>query len=226
MDFKEIYEMIGEAGVALILVGIAGFYIVIRTMIYLTLVWREFKRDFLDIEKEQGRCFRRYCTDNTNPLICVIRDIVMTHGAHSDDIRAEVAYLFHLHFKNVNNSLTWLKLIASIAPLLGLLGTVLGMVKVFRVIAVNPSPDPTMLASGIWVALITTIMGLAIAIPILGAYYHLMLKFKGFRIEAIEHSYRALELVRGIRKHVHQSELNKSEDHCAPHCSVKEASHA
>ena len=89
----------------------------------------------------------------------------------------------------------WLKLIAAISPLLGLLGTV----GVFQTIAVNQAPDPAALASGIWQALLTTVMGLVIAIPVLMVYYCLLLRIKGFRIEAVEHSYRALELVQGGR---------------------------
>ena len=112
---------------------------------------------------------------------------------------AEVAYLFHKHLAPVNNSMCWLKLIAAISPLLGLLGTVLGMVGVFQTIAVNQAPDPAALASGIWQALLTTVMGLVIAIPVLMVYYCLLLRIKGFRIEAVEHSYRALELVQGGR---------------------------
>ena len=42
-------------------------------------------------------------------------------------------------------------------------------------------------------------MGLSVAIPTLMCYYYLMLKFRGFHIEAIEHSYRALEVMRRIR---------------------------
>lgn len=78
----------------------------------------------------------------------------------------------------------------------GPLGTVIGMVTVFRTISENVSPDPTMLAGGIWTALITTVMGLVVAIPALMAYYYLMLKVKELRIEAVEYSYRALNIRR------------------------------
>ena len=122
-----------------------------------------------------------------------------THGGHSEDIRAEVAYLFHRNFEGVTKGLCWLRLIAVVSPLLGLLGTILGMVTVFRTIAEHSAPDAAQLAAGIWEALITTIMGLCVAIPMLMFYYYLMLKFKGFHIEAVEHSYRALELCGGAR---------------------------
>ncbi len=195
MTLSSLYQAIGPAGVVLVVVGCAGLYIAVRTAVYLTLVWREFRRDFLDIESQEGRCLRTNTSDN--PLIAIVRDIVKTHGSHSEDIKAEVAYLFHRNFESVAQSLCWLRLISVISPLLGLLGTVLGMVAVFRTIAENALPDSTMLAAGIWEALITTIMGLCIAIPILMFYYFLLLKFKGFHIEAVEHSYRALELCHG-----------------------------
>lgn len=60
--------------------------------------------------------------------------------------------------------------IASITPLLGLLGTVLGMIRVFNVITLQGVGDPTVLAGGISEALITTAAGLTIAIPTLMFY--------------------------------------------------------
>ena len=72
------------------------------------------------------------------------------------------------------------------------------MVDVFQSMADITRANASLLASGIWSALLTTIMGLTIAIPTLMSYYYLMLKFRGFHIEAIEHSYRALEVCRGM----------------------------
>ena len=161
-----VYEMIGPAGAALILVALFAVYLSVWQLIYMNAVWRSFKRDFLDLERGNQRCLRLLDPKKANPLIRIIYEIVTTHGDHSDDIRAEVGYLFHRNFKRVTNGLCWLKLISVVSPLLGLLGTVWGMVDV---------------------------------IPVLMCYYYLMLKFKGFHIEAIEHSYRALEVMRRIR---------------------------
>ena len=54
------------------------------------------------------------------------------------------------------------------------------MVDVFRSMSDVTQANASVLASGIWSALITTIMGLTIAIPVLMCYYYLMLKFRGF----------------------------------------------
>jgi biopolymer transport protein ExbB len=60
--------------------------------------------------------------------------------------------------------------IATITPLLGLLGTVLGMIEAFQLVEVHGFSDPSRFASGIWKALITTAAGLSVAIPSFVAY--------------------------------------------------------
>lgn len=197
--WHSVYTLIGPVGVALVGVALFALYIAVWQSIYLSSVWRSFRRDFLDIERGDERCLRHIDPKRSNPLIRIIYEIVTTHASHSDDIRAEVGYLFHRNFKRVNNGLCWLRLISVVSPLLGLLGTVWGMVDVFQAMGEVSRANASVLASGIWTALITTIMGLVVAIPTLMVYYYLMLKFRGFHIEAIEHSYRALEVVRRVR---------------------------
>ncbi|MFR1533362.1 MAG: MotA/TolQ/ExbB proton channel family protein [Bilophila wadsworthia] len=98
-----------------------------------------------------------------------------------------VAYLFHRNFEQVTKGLCWLRLISVVSPLLGLLETILGMVTVFRTIAENAPPTPRSWrrASGKR----SSPRSWAVRhIPMLMFYYYLMLKFKGFHIEAVEHS--------------------------------------
>ena len=192
---ESLYQMIGPAGIALVFVAFYAIYLSVWMNVYLMRVWRNFRRDFLDLESGKDRCLRHLDRKKANPLIRIIYDIAVTHGSHSDDIRAEVAYLFHRNFKQVSNGLCWLKLISVISPLLGLLGTVFGMVEGVQSLSFTEVPSTEVLAGGIWQALITTVMGLCIAIPTLMVYYALMLKFRGFHIEAVAHSYRALEVV-------------------------------
>lgn len=72
----------------------------------------------------------------------------------------------------IENGLSWLGLISTITPLLGLTGTVTGMIKAFMVIEQSKSVSPSMLAGGIWEALITTAAGLLVAIPVhIGQHY-------------------------------------------------------
>ncbi len=75
--------------------------------------------------------------------------------------------------REIEQGLSWLGLIATITPLLGLTGTVIGMIKAFMVIAQSSSVNPSMLAGGIWEALITTAAGLLVAIPIHTGHHYL-----------------------------------------------------
>lgn len=74
--------------------------------------------------------------------------------------------------KKLESGLTIIKNIATIAPLLGLLGTVIGVYKSFEAITENGLGDPTVFSNGIAIALITTIAGLIVAIPHHLAYNH------------------------------------------------------
>lgn len=69
-------------------------------------------------------------------------------------------------FATLERGFRLLDTIAQVAPLLGLFGTVLGMIEAFRSLQnAGSSVDPSLLAGGIWVALLTTAVGLAVAIP-------------------------------------------------------------
>ena len=67
----------------------------------------------------------------------------------------------------LEKNLALLKLLSGVAPLLGLLGTVTGMILTFQAITLFGTGDPKLMAGGISQALITTVLGLVVAIPIL-----------------------------------------------------------
>lgn len=90
--------------------------------------------------------------------------------------------------------------IASITPLLGLLGTVIGMIKVFSAITAHGVGDPTVLAGGISEALITTAAGLSVAIPSLMFYRHLRGKVDLLVLKMEEESLKLVEVIHGERE--------------------------
>jgi biopolymer transport protein ExbB len=86
-----------------------------------------------------------------------------------------------------------LSTVAAISPLLGLLGTVTGMIQVFRDVADTVNPDISILAGGIWQALITTGAGLTIAIPFYVAYRYVENRIESYSRELEETSLRVLD---------------------------------
>ncbi len=83
----------------------------------------------------------------------------------------------------LQQKISYLNLIGMVTPMLGLLGTVLGMIGAFSVIEQLKSPSPAMLAKGIYEALVTTCMGLIVAIPALSVYFFFKNKITRFVIE-------------------------------------------
>lgn len=82
-------------------------------------------------------------------------------------LREEVERVGNKQINSLNSGLWSLELIASVSPLIGLFGTVLGMISAFKALQIAGSQvDPTILSGGIWQALLTTAAGLAVAIPV------------------------------------------------------------
>lgn len=73
----------------------------------------------------------------------------------------------------LNQKIGWVSVLAAVSPMLGLFGTVQGMIASFHVIANTANPTPAQLASGIYVALLTTFEGLMVAIPATAAFAYL-----------------------------------------------------
>ena len=92
-------------------------------------------------------------------------------NAHQATLREELERIALAQLNGLRAQLPALEVIGTLTPLLGLLGTVLGMIAAFRAMEVAGSQvDPSVLSGGIWQALLTTAMGLAIAIPVMAAY--------------------------------------------------------
>ncbi|MDR1677021.1 MAG: MotA/TolQ/ExbB proton channel family protein, partial [Deltaproteobacteria bacterium] len=174
-----IYKMIGPAGVALAFLALMAVVLILKNWIFLFLTARDFKKAASALALSPGSMDSLFSRYARNPVIGIIGDVLKTHGRHSNDLKAEVAYLFHLHFSKTQRDLSILRIIALISPMLGLLGTLLGLSGVFKALAVSTSLNTsTILAAGIWEAILTTIMGLTLAIPALIACYLFRLKLK------------------------------------------------
>lgn len=95
--------------------------------------------------------------------------ILLLHQHKSREIRDEIASVALSGVKRpYSRGLAILRMIAAVSPILGLLGTILGIIDAFRVIAASTNPvTPNMIADGLWEALLTTAFGLMIALPAL-----------------------------------------------------------
>ena len=84
----------------------------------------------------------------------------------------EINFYLNEKFKKIQFLMPSLEIISQVSPLIGLLGTVIGMIDSFNELELGGSlVDPSILAGGIWTALLTTAMGLLVAIPALVSHY-------------------------------------------------------
>ncbi len=101
---------------------------------------------------------------------------------------------------DLDRFLNTLGTIASIAPLLGLLGTVIGMIEVFSAIVAHGVGNPGVLAGGISVALITTAAGLIVAIPSLAFYRYFERLVDEYVVNMEEEALKLVEILHGNRE--------------------------
>ena len=105
------------------------------------------------------------CRLNNSSISRVLQAGISRHNKPRQQVKEAIEDVGHLEAANLERFLNILGTIAGIAPLLGLLGTVTGMIKAFSVISQAGIGNPQMLAGGISEALITTAAGLTVAIP-------------------------------------------------------------
>ena len=106
-------------------------------------------------------------------IILNLIDLISSNNSKID-IKEEIDSLKNKEFKRIYAFLPSLEVISQVSPLVGLLGTVIGMIDSFNELELGGSlVDPSILAGGIWTALLTTAMGLIVAIPALVSHYFL-----------------------------------------------------
>lgn len=109
---------------------------------------------------------------------------------------------------SLEKNLNTLGTIAAIAPLMGLLGTVIGMIKVFAVITTEGVGNPETLAGGISEALITTATGLLVAIPSLIFYRFFRGKINTLVVDMEEQAMKLIEILHGDREFDPDEDIN------------------
>jgi len=105
--------------------------------------------------------------------------------------------------------------IASISPLLGLLGTVIGMIKVFAVITTHGVGDASILAEGISEALLTTAAGLSVAIPTLMFHRYFRGKVDELVMTMEQEALKMVEVMQGLRENEYTSQEISSKENDA-----------
>lgn len=162
----------------ILLVGAIALVLGLERIITLSRVRSNSDKAFAEIitmadKGDWERC-HTYCEDQDRFATCRVLHRALDNLGRSREVleRSLEEGLLH-ELPRLERFLPTLSILAAIAPLLGLLGTVTGMIDTFQVITLHGTGDPRMMSGGISEALITTQLGLAVAIPIMAVHHFL-----------------------------------------------------
>ena len=144
--------------------GIVGYCIIGLGIVGLLIaIWR-----FIGLSTDSRKVsaqLKRDTASTDNPLGRVLAAYESNQQADTETIELKLSEAALKEMPGLTKGLLFIKVISVVAPLMGLLGTVTGMIKTFQVITLYGAGDPKMMAGGISQALMTTVLGLVVAIP-------------------------------------------------------------
>ena len=202
-----IWEMITRGGIImipLILTSVVGLAVVIERTFFLRrrrilkpdLIYliqnikksSDIKKGMLTIKGQDG------------PFSNIIRTALENDQKTKQEVKELIIDQGRQEARVLERGLIILETIAGIAPLLGLLGTVLGMIKVFQVVSEQGLGQTQALSGGISEALITTVVGLSIAIPALIAYNYFTHRVEDLILEIEKYTTSLMDRLECVKK--------------------------
>ena len=153
-NLQERVEQGGVVGYIILIVGAFGLLLSIERLFTLTVIRAKVNSQLKSAEVK----------DN-NPLGRVLKVRDEHPNADTEALELHLTEAILAEVPKLGRNLTIIKIISVVAPLMGLLGTVTGMINTFQAITLFGTGDPKLMAGGISTALVTTVLGLVVAIP-------------------------------------------------------------
>ena len=171
--FEMIIEMLQSGGIIsylILLLGVYGIIISIRKILYLRKISRIDATEIMGTvtaSMEKGGAIEalKNISHYRNPVSKIISEALKIGYKNKVEVEESMEQIFIVEMGKMTNGLNTLKTIIELAPFIGLIGTVLGIWMTFKNLGIDPSA--TAMAEGIYIALITTIIGLTVVIILL-----------------------------------------------------------
>ncbi|MDN7125134.1 MotA/TolQ/ExbB proton channel family protein [Pseudidiomarina terrestris] len=153
-DLQERIDQGSTVGYIILALGAVGLLIALERFVTLILMGGKVKRQLKNAQAQD---------DNPLGRVMAVKDKYPQADTETLELKLSEAILREV--PKITRNLTFIKIISVVAPLLGLLGTVTGMINTFQAITLFGTGDPKLMAGGISQALVTTVLGLVVAIP-------------------------------------------------------------
>jgi len=173
ISFLEIMQSGGPIMWVILAVAILAMMLLSWQSLYVLSLSRSAKRDYLKLIADKLFVPSAEKNHSNSPIAQLFDKVNWQEVDNKEDIAKEMNIHMSDIMPKMNNGLSTIGVLGSLLPMLGLLGTVTGMINVFEVIALQGSGDADAMAGGISQALLTTASGLIIAIPVI-FFHHLL----------------------------------------------------
>ncbi len=127
------------------------------------------------------------------PMTDIVSSAQLVQELPKEEMLSEMASVANMHVRNISKRIKMLGVLAQVSPLVGLLGTVIGMIQAMGEVSLGAQADPLVVGQGISQALITTAVGLTVGIPFLVVHSYFRNRVNNFAAEFEEFSHEVMK---------------------------------
>ncbi len=191
----------GGAGfMALIVICLViGLALAIERILYLSFAKTNTKKLLAKVEEALNNggveAAKDICRNTRGPVASIFYQGLLRYDQGVDTVEKSIVSYGSIQMSEMENGLSWISLFIALAPSLGFLGTVIGMVQAFDAIQAAGDISPNVVAGGMKVALITTIAGLIVAMILQVFYNYILAKIDSISIDMEDSSISLIDIL-------------------------------
>ena len=183
---------------------VLGLAVSIERIIYLSLSTTNTKKLLAQLEEtlnKQGiEKAKDLCRDTRGPVASIFYQGLMRYDEGLEEVEKSIVSYGSVMTGNLESGASWISLFIALGPMLGFMGTVIGMIAAFDAIAAAGDISPTVVAGGMKVALLTTVFGLIVAVILQICYNFILNKIEGIVNDMEDSSITFMDILHNYSK--------------------------
>ena len=183
---------------------VLGLAIAIERILYLTMAQINTKKFVAEVEmllNEKGvEAAKEYCRNTRGPIASIYYQGLMRYEQGLEAVEKAVVSYGSVQQGQMESGLSWISLFIALSPSLGFMGTVVGMIQAFDDIQAQATISPAVVAGGIKVALLTTLMGLISAVILQVFFNYILAKIEGQVVNMEDTSITLIDMLSAYNK--------------------------
>ena len=188
----------------ILLILVLGLAVSIERIIYLTLSTTNTKKLLVELEETLNKGgiekAKDLCRDTRGPIAGIFYQGLMRYNEGLEEVEKSIVSYGSVMTGNLESGASWISLFIALGPMLGFMGTVIGMIAAFDAIAAAGDISPTVVAGGMKVALLTTVFGLIVAVILQICYNFILNKIEGIVNDMEDSSITFMDMLHAYSK--------------------------